>query len=235
MKNIWRLSIIALLMLSSCEQVQQQATSNESDAVATNLTEDALSQLTWMGQPETVTLTEHGLEVSVNKGTDFFNNPEDGSVVGTAPYLYSTQTGDFIATALVQPDFTSQWNAVALMVYIDSLNWIKFGFENSDATGPGIVSVVTKVTSDDANGVVLNDLSKVWLTIVRKGDNYAMHWSPDGKNYKMTRLTAMPTSDSVKIGVEVQSPVGELARHKIIHFDVKAATADNMRDINPPE
>lgn len=64
--------------------------------------------------------------------------------------------GDFVATALVQPDFSSQWNAVALMVHIDDKNWIKFAFENSDATGPSIVSVVTKEVSDDANGMVIS-------------------------------------------------------------------------------
>lgn len=235
MKYFGVLSLAALSILIGCNQHAQQPTSNESEVTPTNLTEDVLSQLTWMGQPETVTLTDQGLEVSVKKGTDFFNNPEDGTVVGTAPYLHTNMAGDFVATALVQPDLSSQWNAVALMVYLDSLHWIKFGFENSDATGPGIVSVVTKVTSDDANGVVLNDLDKVWLSIVRKGNNYAMHWSSDGRNYKMARLTAMPSADSVKVGVEVQSPVGEMARHRIIFFDVNKETAESLRDINKQE
>ena len=117
--------------------------------------------------------------------------------MGSAPLLYRTVEGDFIAKALVQPDLSFQWNAVAFMVHIDSSNWIKFAFENSDATGSSIVTVVTKGTSDDANGVILNEQAQVWLAIAKKGNIYSMHWSKDGKDYKMARLTKMPETAEI--------------------------------------
>jgi len=196
-----------------------------------NMTDQALSELKWLNQPQSYETSNNSLFITVGEGSDFFNNPEDSSIVGSAPILYKEQTGDFIAKALVEPDFSAQWNAVSLMVYMDSLNWIKFAYENSDATGPSIVSVVTKGSSDDANGGVLNE-DKVWLAIARKGNIYSMHWSIDGKIYKMTRLTSMPDQTPVKVGIEAQSPVGSKAIHQVHYFEVEDKTIKSLRNIN---
>jgi len=119
-----------------------------------------------------------------------------------------------------------------MMVYLDSLNWIKFAFENSDATGPSIVTVVTKGTSDDTNGVILDSTSTVWLAIARKDNIYSMHWFTDGASFQMARLTSMTPHDSVKIGVEAQSPVGDSATHQVHYFELVEKTVENLRDIN---
>lgn len=198
------------------------------------MTQDMIAELKWMNQPESLIIENNSLKVSVNKGTDFFNNPEDSSIIGSAPYLYKEIAGDFVVKALVQPDFSAQWNAVAIMLHIDSLNWIKFAYENSDATGPSIVSVVTKGSSDDANGVVLSEEPMIWLAMARKGDIYAMHWSVDGENFKMARLTSMIDQEAVKIGIEAQSPIGESATHQVHYLEWLEKTVADLRNINKP-
>jgi regulation of enolase protein 1 (concanavalin A-like superfamily) len=111
------------------------------------------------------------------------------------------------------------------------MNWIKLAFENSDATGPGIVTVVTNGTSDDANGAILNREKKIWLAMIRKDNIYSMHWSKDGKNYNMTRLTKMLETDVVSIGIEAQSPVGKVATHKVYYFGIEQRTVENLRKL----
>lgn len=213
-----------------------ETTPNSEAAIKTNCSSFSAKQLEtfeWMNAPENFKVTDQGMHVEVLEGTDFFNNPEDLSVTGTAPLLYEIMAGDFIAKALVKPDFNSQWNAVSLMAYIDESNWIKFAFESSDATGPSVVTVVTKGVSDDANGVVIDDTDELWLALVKRDSIYAMHWSIDGKNYKMARLTTMPSTDEVKIGVEFQSPVGEKAVHLLKCYSLDPVRVQNLRDINP--
>ena len=209
-------------------QSAQQAAQSSAGNLLKELSIEVQGALQWLNQP-TYRLENRSLFVVADSGTDFFNNPEDGTITGTAPLIYILADGDFVARARVRPDFSAMWNAVALMVYIDSTNWIKFAFENSDATGPGIVTVVTKGVSDDANGPVLNEYEDVWLKLVRKGDVYSMLWSLDDKEYKMARLTTMSSVDSVKIGVEVQCPVGEVATHEILYFGVEKKTVQNLR------
>ncbi|MBW1916293.1 MAG: DUF1349 domain-containing protein, partial [Deltaproteobacteria bacterium] len=114
-------------------------------------------------------------------------------------------------------------------VHIDSTNWIKLAFENSDATGKSIVSVVTKQVSDDANGPVLSTEDSIWLRIIRKGNTYALHWSKNGKVYKMARISSLPVSQAVKIGMEAQCPSGNGAKHEFLYFSIEQKTVNNLR------
>ncbi len=223
--------IILCVTLSNCSPKSVESQDPASFQLKYNMTDAIWSDYEWMNEPADAAITDSILTVTVDQGSDFFNNPEDSTIVGSAPYLHKKISGDFVAKSLIQPDFSSQWNAIAFMVYIDSLNWIKFAFENSDATGPSIVSVVTKGTSDDANGAILSNTDKVWLALARKGDIYSMHWSEDGEKYHMARLTAMPKSDTIRIGLEMQSPVGDKAVHRILFFDIEETSPDNLRTL----
>lgn len=225
-------SFIISLLSISCKQHETKTDTHVNTENKFNLTPEMVSEMNWMIEPQSFVVENNSLKITVTKGTDFFNSPEDSTVVGTAPYLFKEVEGDFVAKALVEPDFSAQWNAVAVILYIDSLNWIKLAFENSDATGPSIVSVVTKGNSDDANGVILNGEKRVWLALVRKGDIYSMHWSLDGENFKMARLTSMTHQNAVKIGLEFQSPVGDSASHQVHYFEIKEKTVEDLRNIN---
>ena len=184
----------------------------------------------WMNPPTSFSFSDSGLQVKADKGSDFFNNPEDSSKVATAPFLYREVSGDFVARIQVKPDFSSQWNAVALMAYRDSDHWIKFAYENSDATGPTLVSVVTDIFSDDANGAIVEDKETVWLKMVRKGPMISMHWSTDNQTYYLSRLTSLPWPETLRIGVEFQSPVGASAVHELLAWRLDMHTVENMRN-----
>ena len=224
-KKAWPCLAFVALLLFPGSSVKAQAVEQGKESLS-------MTQMQWMNKPAHFEMKDGVLEIEALKGSDFFNNPEDGSVKATAPYFYREIEGDFVAYAQVEPDFSAQWNAVSLLLYLDASHWIKFAYENSDATGPSIVTVVTKGQSDDANGVVLKDQSKLWLALVRKGHIYAMHWSLDGKHYTMARLSALGDQEKVKIGFEVQSPVGTSAMHRIHDFYIEKKTVANLRNLN---
>ena len=233
--SLRKLALSALILIClSCNNAENSSVSTiKTNSIENNILSkiaiEDLQNLKWLNEPESYTFENGTLKIEVKKGTDFFNNPEDLSKTATAPLLYQEIRGDFIAKALVRPDFNSVWNAVALMVHSNSDNWIKFAFENSDATGKSIVSVVTNNISDDANGVILNDKDQIWLKLVRKNDNYAMFWSVNDKDYKMTRLTTLKKASTVKVGIEVQSPIGENAQHQIEFFGIEKTTVKDLR------
>lgn len=225
--------ILTSLLVWSCNTRQSDTPADSSEASTsvfpTNFTNDYLERLKWLSQPPSATVGDGILRVEAGKNTDFFNNPEDGAISTSAPLLYEEISGDFVAKALVRPDFSNVWNAVSLMVYMDSLHWIKFAFENSDATGPSIVTVVTKGVSDDANGAIVSQQKEIWLKLIRKNNNYSMLWSLDDKEYKMARLTSLPATDKVKVGVELQCPVGESATHEVLFYHSEKKTVQDMR------
>ncbi|MGI9547413.1 MAG: DUF1349 domain-containing protein [Flavobacteriaceae bacterium] len=230
------LLIFVLVISGGCKEqtkvrdIQAESGVYESQSnIFSGITDSDLKNFNWLNKPEEYKIQNKSLIITAAENSDFFINPEDHTSTATAPVLYREVTGDFVAITRVTPDFTSQWNAAALMVLINDSNWIKFGFENSDATGPSIVSVVTRETSDDTNGAILNDREAVWLKIARKGDNYAMHWSIDGEEYYMARLAAMPVTDTVKLGIEAQCPTGKRAIHKFDYFSIESATVQELR------
>ncbi len=228
--------LISLTMVLICcdtksgiEQSNSQVTIDQSSNLILGMKDENLGNFKWVNEPTRYEIIDSVLSVTVESGTDYFNDPESSDINSTAPLLYREVEGDFVATALVNPDLSSMWNATSLMVYIDSLNWIKFAFENSDATGNSIVTVVTRGVSDDANGVVIGNQGFMWLRMIRKGNIYAMHWSHDGKEYKMARLSTLPEALKVKVGLEAQSPVGTSATHEFLYFNIENKTVANLR------
>ena len=59
----------------------------------------------WLNQPKNHAFSKGELDIEVEGNTDFFIDPESKKATATAPYLYKEIKGDFVATALVQPDF----------------------------------------------------------------------------------------------------------------------------------
>ena len=93
-------------------------------------------------------------------------------------------------------------------------------------------TVVTNGTSDDSNGPIMNGEKQIWLAVARKNNIYSLHWSKDGENYKMARLTSMPITPQVKIGIEAQCPVGEKTKHKIYFFGIEKRSVEDMRNLD---
>lgn len=234
------LSLYLCLFVWACNQAPQdqiKATPEDSSVtpqiLANNtlasLDKESLGEFQWINPPKQFRLADSSLFITASKGSDYFNNPENGEISASAPYFYQELSGDFVLTTCIQPNFQDTWNAGSILLRQDSTYWIKFAFENSDATGPSIVSVVTREVSDDANGVVLNDADFIWLRMIKKDNLYSMLWSRDGQNYTMARLAAMPVQDTVQIGLEAQCPVGEPAEHRFWYYSLEKKRVKDLR------
>lgn len=195
-----------------------------------NLTEGELHNLKWLNMPEKWEKAGEGIILYPKANSDFFNDPQGIHMKSNAPYLYLEAQGDFVARALVKPCFGTVWDAAVLMLYLDAAHWAKLCFEWSDAGDgyKGIVNVVTKDTSDDANGQS-QTAGEVWLQICRVGSTFAMHWSLDGAQWNMARLFAMPCGETVSIGLEGQCPAGPSVGHEYKCFTVEHRTVGNLR------
>jgi len=228
--------LLFVIVMTSCDDQkkltdQAIATTNlrKDNNLLASMSSDNLKGFLWMNKPQRFKFKNGSLLINPGDTTDFFNDPVSEAVVGTAPMLFKEMMGDFIATAKAKPNFRDIWNACAMMVYRDSLHWGKLCFENSDATGVSIVSVVTKDRSDDSNGPIINEAAEVWMKVARKGNVFAFYWSLDGVDYKMARLFSLPASESVKIGMVAQCPAGENVEHEFSYFSLEERTIEDMR------
>lgn len=166
-----------------------------------------VKELKWLSA-STCKELEDGIEIFAPSISDYFVNPTDGSVTTTAPFLYQEVTGDFVLKAKVAHDFIDTYDACVLLALEHEKMWAKACFEYSDLQTHSIVTVMTNGVSDDANGVTI-DGEEVWLQLSRKEDIFAIHYSTDGKEYKMARLTHLPMAKTIKVGFVAQSPMGK--------------------------
>lgn len=168
-----------------------------------------------------------GLRVFVPQKVDYFQDPTGVNTKDSAPYLGLEVTGDFVAQAHVRPVFTTTWDAGALMVRHDAQHWAKLCYESTDLGPTAAVSVVTQGTSDDANGVNLSP-PDLHLQILRAGDVFVMHYSLDGRGWRMVRLFRLPLPRAVQVGLVAQSPAGPGTTVDFLSFAVESRTVADL-------
>ncbi|MBR0267557.1 MAG: DUF1349 domain-containing protein [Clostridia bacterium] len=190
------------------------------------------SEWKWLNESRMIE-TNGELAITAPAKTDWFNNPvpENGMLskpVANAPFFYTEVEGDFVFRARVRPNHRYTYDACALMVIRDEKMWAKAAFEKSDFGTRAAVCVVTNQVSDDANGCNIEQ-DEVWLQIVRVGDIFCVHYSLDGEKFDMVRLFHLPVGESVKVGVEAQSPAGEGGLRFFSDISLEKKTVQNIR------
>lgn len=147
--------------------------------------------------------------------TDLYVSPggegsTDAASTLDAPTLLGTPPeGDFQLSARVTVGFQAQYDAGALLLWVDERHWAKLCFELSPAAEPMVVSVVTRGVSDDANAFVVDGRS-VWLRVSRIDRSYAYHASTEARTWRMIRVFSLGEARSDhEVGFEAQSPTGD--------------------------
>ncbi|WP_406064568.1 DUF1349 domain-containing protein [Streptomyces sp. NBC_01077] len=172
--------------------------------------------LNWLTEPAAWSLAGDVLTVTAAPRTDVFTDPLGGAARRDAAMAFTTPPdGDWQFSARLRVGFRSAWDAGALVVRSDDDHWAKLNFEQAPDGVPSIYSVVTRGRSDDAlAGPVAGDA--LWLRISRIAEGFAFHVSDDGDFWRLVRQFALEGPRPPRVGIEVQSPVGEGCR---VDFD----------------
>lgn len=186
----------------------------------------------WLNESELITKDDE-IAIFAPAKSDYFNNPvpDKGKFMkpqGDAPFYYTEVEGDFVFKARVRPDFAATYDAACIMVIQDENIWLKAAYEKSDFGTTAVVSVVTNVVSDDANGCNV-DADSVWLQVARVGNNFTIHYSLDGEKFDMVRIFWLPVETTVKVGIEAQSPTGEGGYRYYSDLSLEIKTLVNVR------
>jgi regulation of enolase protein 1 (concanavalin A-like superfamily) len=177
--------------------------------------------LTWQNAPRAWNIdSKNVLTISSNPKTDWFVDPFDGTVAKTAPILLFTPDPDYVLSARVAVQFTTKWDAGALMLWGDDHHWAKLSYEFSPDQKPTLVTVVTRGLSDDCNSLSLAGDS-VYLRMAKSGNTYVFYFATDGKNWQILRTFSLDTDLPIRAGFESQSPEGSgaVAKFSAITYD----------------
>jgi uncharacterized protein len=173
-----------------------------------------------------------GNEVVINAGkeTNYFIDISSGYKKTNAPFYYTYIEDDFTIRSKISPEFLNDCDAGCLLIYESDEKWIKLAFEKTNFGCTSIVSVVTDGKSDDSNGERINQ-EAVWLQIMRKGHNWALHYSIDESEWYMVRLFQLEFAKGLKIGISAQSPCGNHCKVKFQKPQISTSTFKDMRNM----
>ncbi len=160
--------------------------------------------LSWLNEPPTWRFEDGDLVIIPGAETDFFR-PYKGQAKDNACLLYTEVTGDFTAITRTEAHLVGFGDAAAITVRAGEAYWAKLCLERSPLGDIAVVSVVTKLWSDDANGEIQPEPA-CFLRITRKGDVLGMHTSLDGETWRFVRTFGMALPATVKVGIHAQAP-----------------------------
>jgi uncharacterized protein len=167
--------------------------------------------LQWMNEPAEWNFdAAKTLEITAPPGADFFFDPAGGQSNNSAPFLYTTVSGNFEVTTRVEVDMKTVYDSGCLMVMADERNWAKLCFEYFE-DHPTVISVVTKNVSDDCVSCKVNAGSH-YLRITRMGDSFRFYHSDNGEHWSFVRYFALDCPKEINVGVVAQSPTGNGCR-----------------------
>jgi regulation of enolase protein 1 (concanavalin A-like superfamily) len=181
----------------------------------------------WENQTE-VLINDKSLVIKAAPSSNYFIDPSEGTADLSGQYFYLTCEDDFTLRAKVTPNFTTVYDACALLAKSGDKCWAKLCFEYTDIGTYAVVSVVTDGVSDDANGVNIAGNS-IYLQLAKKGDVFAMHYSENGKDYQMVRYFSLPHSETWQLGFVAQSPMGSGGERKFEEIELYHQAPDNLR------
>jgi regulation of enolase protein 1 (concanavalin A-like superfamily) len=171
---------------------------------------DELYKYRWMNQPKHFVVEKNRLIIETEPGTDLWQRTYYGFQNNNAPSFLQEVEGDF--SFVVKTEFEESWfiyDQCGLLLYIDSENWVKVSVEFENDSISRLGSVVTNLGySDWATSDIPAETSEMWYRLSRRGQDFYIENSNDGKTYRQMRMLHMhKISEKVQIGVYACSPL----------------------------
>jgi regulation of enolase protein 1 (concanavalin A-like superfamily) len=152
-----------------------------------------------------------------------------GKLIASNPYFESgSDFTNFVIRCKVSPEFKALYDLGSIVVYDNTNKWIKFAYENSDSGNPAMVSVITDGVSDDCNGEKIYE-EGVWMQIIRKSNNFSLHYSKDKVAWTLVRIFQLDMKDEIKLGISAQSPMGDRCIVKFEDLEIMENAYINIR------
>lgn len=171
--------------------------------------------LKWENTPEKFSVTDKGITIEAQKGTDLFVFVDGNYYNNTAPKLLFHPDSNFVFKAKVSPEFNEVYDGGAILIYSDIENWANFLFEKNERNTYGIVSSFVKNKVSDGNYHRELPEKEVYLKVAKSGKIFNFYYSLDGQKWILTRTFPYSPSASLRIGFYAQAAKGPGCK---VHF-----------------
>lgn len=186
---------------------------------------------TWLNEPRHWTSVPGALEVTTDRGSDFWRSTHYGFTRDSGHFLGRSWTGDFTASLRVRGDYRELYDQAGLMVRVDETAWIKAGIELSDGAAC-LGSVLTNGSSDWATSPYHGKASDLSLRVTVQKGVLRLQTSEDGLRWPLLRLCPFPVARSYLVGPMCCSPEREGLRVGFSDFHVGPPLGKDLHDLS---
>jgi regulation of enolase protein 1 (concanavalin A-like superfamily) len=191
---------------------------------------NAFANLTWLNEPMYFEYRGKDLFVRTSKETDFWRGTFYGFWRDNGHFLYKSVTGDFSAEVTICGDFKELYDQAGLMVRLSESHWIKAGLEYTDDALHFSV-VANNDNSDWSQMRVGSDNGLMRLRLSRHAEAIRVQYLDQNDNHwKTARLSYLPKTDSIDVGVMCCSPKREGFEVTFKNFIVGEPISKNLHD-----
>ena len=179
--------------------------------------------LFWIRQPKEARITETGIEIITEPGTDLWQRTYYGFQNDNAPVL-QTKTTEQYFSFVVKTDFESKhrFDQCGIVMYLDSENWLKGSIEYENDSYQRLGSVVTNHGySDWATTDIDASVKSMWYRLSRRASDYCIECSEDGVKFKQMRICLLlDGAGEISFGIYACSPENSSFKATFSHMQI---------------
>ncbi|MFT8720503.1 DUF1349 domain-containing protein [Acetobacter sp.] len=162
----------------------------------------------WLNKPHESTITADALEVTTDKGSDFWRETFYGFTRDSGHFYGIHAPSRFTAQLRIRAEYEKLYDQAGLMIRIDEKHWVKAGIELSDGRAM-LSSVLTDGRSDWATAPYEGDPKDFWMRATVADGVLRLQVSGDGKLWPLVRLAPFPKAASYLVGPMCCTPERE--------------------------
>ena len=163
----------------------------------------------WTRAPQNFAIAEDKVEIVTAPHTDLWQRTYYHFRNDSAPVLQmNTREKYFSFTVKATSEGKHRFDQCGVVVYFDSENWLKGSAEYENEEYAHLGSVVTvNGYSDWATTEIPAEIRTIWYRLSRRGDDFCIECSFDGKKFSQMRICHMPAATGeVPFGIYACSP-----------------------------
>ena len=144
----------------------------------------------WIRQPQRFSVSDKTVQIITDPHTDLWQRTYYGFRNDNAPVLQTTTKEKYFSFVVkTQFDSKHRFDQCGIVLYLNSDNWLKASAEYENDKIQRLGSVVTNHGySDWATTDIDASIKTIWYRLSRRGSDYLIEYSLDGKNFKQMRI-----------------------------------------------
>ncbi|POF63884.1 hypothetical protein KMAL_04160 [Novacetimonas maltaceti] len=185
---------------------------------------------TWLNRPRHSSITAGMLEVTTDRGSDFWRETFYGFTRDSGHFYGMPAPARFTAQLRIRADYEKLYDQAGIMVRIDEGHWVKAGIELSDGRAM-LSSVLTDGRSDWATAPYEGDPKDFWMRATVADGVLRLQVSGDGKVWPLVRLAPFPVVDTCLVGPMCCTPERQGLKVRFSDWQLGAPLGKALHDL----